>query len=154
MTQPAVQNAPNAQRSAARLVAVQCVHQMLMSDLSAKETYDHYRTHLMGKTQEGDEYIQADIDLLSKILTGVDARRKDLGDMTLGALQQRETKRLPEPLLLAILLCGAFELMSHHETDAPVIIKDYMHVADGFFQGGEAKIVNAVLDRLGKGLRS
>lgn len=142
-----------ASKTAARLVAVQCAHQMLMTDLSAKDTFDYYRTNLMGKKQEGDEYVPADIDLLSKILTGVDARRKDLGDMILGSLQQRETKRLPEPLLLAVLLCGAFELMNHHDIDAPIIIKDYLQVADGFFQGGEVKIVNAVLDKLAKGLR-
>lgn len=143
-----------ARSSAARLAAVQCVHQMLISPhLTSADTFNHYCSHLMGKSQDGDDYVPADTDLLSRILRGVDERRQTLGDMILGAMQGRETARLPEPLLLAVMLCGAQEILSHHDTDVPLIIKEYMHVADGFFSGNEAKMVNAVLDKLAKSVR-
>jgi N utilization substance protein B len=58
-----------------------------------------------------------------------------------------------EPLLQAVFLCGAFELMVLQAIDAPIIISDYMHVTHAFFDGGEAKLVNAVLDSIRKTVR-
>jgi N utilization substance protein B len=58
-----------------------------------------------------------------------------------------------EPLLQAVFLCGAFELMVLQAIDAPVIISDYMHVTHAFFDKGEAKLVNALLDSIRKTVR-
>ena len=134
---------------AARLAAVQSVYEMAMSSLSATEAYDHYTGSLMGQNVEGDDYVPADLDLYSVILTGVSDSRDELRDMVLGAMEGKK----PEPLIQAILFCGIFELMSHHAVDVPVIINDYVNVAHGFFDQAEANLVNAVLDRQAKNLR-
>ena len=58
-----------------------------------------------------------------------------------------------EPLLQGVFLCGAFELMVLQSIDAPIIISDYMHVTHAFFEGGELKLVNALLDSIRKTVR-
>jgi len=62
-------------------------------------------------------------------------------------------KGIPEKLLQSILLCGIYEIMAHSDVDAPIIINDYVDVAHAFYDGGESKLVNAVLDRATKNLR-
>ena len=138
-----------AKLTAARLTAVQSVYQMAVSKASEREAYDHYIKNLMGQDVDGDDYVPADLDLYSKILTGVSEDRDNLRDMILGAMEGKK----PEPLLQAILFCGVFELMSHHEYDAGIIINDYVNVAHGFYEQAEANLVNAVLNRQSKNLR-
>ena len=133
-----------------RITAVQCLYQMALSGLSEREAYQDYVERRMGKEMEGDDYVPADLELLSKILTGVSNNRKTLHEMIVGALNGKQ----PEPLLQAILFCGVYELMSHIDVDAPVIINDYVNVTHGFFDQSEADLVNAVLDRQSKNLRS
>jgi len=58
-----------------------------------------------------------------------------------------------EPLLQAILLCGAFELMVLQAIDSPVIISDYIHVTKAFYEDGESKLVNGLLDSMRKTVR-
>ena len=135
---------------ASRLAAVQCLYQMALSGLNEREVYQDYVERRMGREMEGDNYVPADLELLSKILDGVSANRNVLNDMITGALNTKK----PEPLLQSILFCGMFELMSHIDIDAPVIINDYVNVTHGFFDQKEADLVNAVLDRQAKNLRS
>ena len=135
---------------ASRLAAVQCIYQMALSGLDEREVYQDYVERRMGREMEGDNYVPADLELLSKILDGVSANRNVLNDMITGALNTKK----PEPLLQSILFCGMFELMSHIDIDAPVIINDYVNVTHGFFDQKEADLVNAVLDRQAKNLRS
>jgi N utilization substance protein B len=104
----------------------------------------------MGKDIEGDDYVPANLELFSKILTGVSKDRDTVREMVLGALNGKK----PEPLLQAILFCGIYELMAHHDIDAPIIINDYVNVAHGFYEQSEADLINAVLDKQSKNLRS
>ena len=155
MTEQAASSKPRkpskkARLIAARITAVQCLYQMAISGMSEREAYQDYVERRMGKEMEGDDYVPADLELLSKILTGVSDNRKTLNEMIVGAL---ETKT-PEPLIQAILFCGLYELMAHGDVDSAVIINDYINVTHGFFDQNEADLVNAVLDRQAKNLRS
>lgn len=134
---------------AARLTAVQCVYEMAISSLSAREVYDHYVNDLMNKPVEGDNYVPADLTLLSAIINGVSGERDNLRDMALGALNGKK----PEPLIQSILFCGLYELLHHNDMDVPVIINDYVNIAHGFYEKPEAGLINAVLDRQAKNLR-
>lgn len=134
---------------AARMTAVQGLYQMALSGMDERETYQDYIERRMGKETEGDHYVPADLELLSKILNGVSANRQTLYDMIVGAMGTKT----PEPLLQSILFCGLYELMAHHEVDTPVIINDYVNITHGFFDQKEADLINAVLDRQAKNLR-
>lgn len=134
---------------AARLAAVQCIYQMAMTGVDERAAYQDYVENRMGKQTEGDDYVPADLELLSKIIEGVSKRRDEIRDMVLGALNGKA----PELLIQSIMFCGIYELMDHNDVDAPVIINDYVNVAHGFFDQSEADLVNAILDRQAKNLR-
>jgi N utilization substance protein B len=134
----------------ARLTATQAVYQMAMSDMTDREAYDDYVQRRMGQNVEGDDYVPADTELFSKIITGVSKNRDAIREMVLNALNGKK----PEPLLQSIMFCGIYELMHHNDIDTGVIINDYVNVTHGFYDQSEANLVNAVLDRQAKNLRA
>ncbi|NBX65819.1 MAG: transcription antitermination factor NusB [Proteobacteria bacterium] len=143
-----------ARNTASRLVAAQCVYDMIITGHTAAEVLEAYRDHRMGEPLEGIEFVPADFELLSKIVRGVAERRTDLVDMVQGALDKRTGLAEPEALMRAVLLCGAYEMLAHLEIDAPLLISEYNTVAEGFFGDAEVRLVHAVLDRLNKALRA
>ncbi|HEV7433956.1 MAG TPA: transcription antitermination factor NusB, partial [Pseudorhizobium sp.] len=56
--------------------------------------------------------------------------------------------------LRAILRAGTFEIIERKDVPIPVIVTEYVEIAQAFFEGEEPKIVNAVLDRIAKQIRS
>lgn len=102
---------------------------------------------------EGERLVAPNRILLQKILLGVDERKEDLVEMIVANLKnQKDTDT--EYLLKSILLCGAYEILAHHDIDTGIIINDYLDVAHGFYSEPQVKLINAVLDKLSKLLRS
>ncbi len=143
-----------ARNTAARLVAVQCVYDMIMTGHTAGEALEGYKDHRHGTPFEGIDFVPADIQLLGDIVRGVADRRPELVDMIQGALDSRKSGAQPEALLRSVLLCGAYEILAHPQLDAGLIIAEYLAVTEGFFEESERKLVHAVLDRLNKILRA
>lgn len=142
-----------AKRSAARLMAVQAVYQSFSDDKDMRliaEEYIHFRS---GMEVEGEKLIEPDKALFSAIVRGVSERRSDLGDLIDANHRRDETKSSLEQILQAILLCGSYELMANLETDAPIIINDYVDVTRAFYAGNESKLINAILDSIAKTIR-
>lgn len=145
-----------ASNSAARLLAVQAVYQMHKNDQSADEVIKELLEHRAGQDYEGDGEVMVapNEDHFMLLVRGVNEHVEQLGEMV---SQNRTLKEgaLPknEPLLQAILLSGAFELMVLQAIDAPIIISDYLHVTRAFFEEGETKLVNAVLDSIRQTVR-
>jgi len=149
----------HARLSAARLAAVQAVYQMQSSGQSAEAVIKEYVAHRLGKPVEGHKMVAPDAPLFSAIVEGVARREADLKGIIDAIMQDQNSAKARnsdvsvEPLLRSILLCGVFELMAHHETDAPIIITDYLEVTHAFYEGGESKLVNGVLDKAKRNLR-
>jgi len=154
-----VMNSPAAKKSAARLAAVQGLYQMRTNEQTAEDVIYEYKKHRLGKSVEGQEMIPPDGVLFSKILKGCEANLAKIEgfiDTALvpdGKVKAQKSLDSLEPLLQAILFCGTYEILAHMEIDAPIIISDYLEVTHAFFEGGESKMVNAVLDRMNKSLR-
>ncbi len=142
-----------ARRSAARLAATQIIYQAEHQEQDIKTTLLEYNNHRLGYKIDGDEFVPADQKLLSSIINGYAARKDDIEHMVASTLENKKPEQM-EALLLSILKAGIFEIMEHHEIDAGIIIADYMNVADAFFDKSEKKLVNAILDKLNKALRS
>lgn len=140
-----------AQSSAARLAAVQAVYQMDGNAQTAPSVVREFVDFRLGQPVEGEAMVTPDRESFTRIVSGVAERREDLDHM-ITATMGRE--RPPEPLIRAILLCGAWELLARGEIDAPVIVSDYLHVTDAFYDVGEKKLINAVLDKIATNLRS
>ena len=141
-----------ARKSAARLFAVQALYQIVFDKKPVDAVLREFRDHRIGYEQDGDLIVPGDLDLFSKIVTGVEDRRPDLEHVINAALNGRE-KEL-EVLLYCILLAGTFELLEHQDIDGPIIISDYLNVTHAFFDQSETKLVNGVLDRLKKQFRA
>ena len=58
-----------------------------------------------------------------------------------------------DSILRAILRAGAFELIAMKDVPAKVVISEYVDVANAFFDGDEPKLVNGVLDAVGREAR-
>ena len=56
-------------------------------------------------------------------------------------------------MLKSVLLCGICELLIHTETDAPIIVNDYLNVTHEFYDQKQVSFVNGVLDAVAKLVR-
>ena len=148
-----------AKRSSARLFAVQGVYQMLANQQSSKDVLEDILYKRVYEKVEDHTLVMPDGNLLKDIVTGVSKRLDDLSKIILHHYKTNNNQpegaalEKPEGLLFSVLLCGAFELMAHHDTDAPVIISDYINVGHAFFDRGETKLINGLLDKISKEIR-
>lgn len=155
----AEQGSKAARRTAARLAAVQAVYQMRATGQGAEAAVAEYIAHRLGKPLDGQGMVTPDKVLFSSIVQGVGGRMDDLLgviDFNLtghNGANPRNSADSVEPLLLGILLCGVYELMAHPQIDAPLVIADYLHVTHAFYEGGESRLVNGILDAAARALR-
>lgn len=140
-------------RSAARLAAVQALYQIDMSDASVDAALRDQVERVRDADAEAAPLVGVDDAFLSELVRGVCSRREDVDGMLEAALSDNWTIDRLEVVLRAILRAGAYELLARPDIDAPVTINEYVEMAKAFFDGGEPKLVNGVLDRLAATLR-
>lgn len=137
-----------ARMSAARLAAVQAVYQMMANQQKAASVIQDFCTHRFGKPVDGQAMVMPDEDLFAAIVTGVEDRGKEIEAAVVKPGQQVPA----EPLLRAIMQCAVWELTAT-QTDTPLIIAEYLNVTHAFFDKGESRLINGVLDRVAKEAR-
>lgn len=147
-----------AQALAARLAAVQAVYQAALNPQDTKPAIDEYKRRHMGQPVDEQDMVPPDETLFSRVISGLETRRSDVEALVDGALSASGPGRNPrdlsgEPLLKAILLCGATELLIRPEIDPPIVISDYIEVTHAFYDQGEHKLVNAILDKIKSSLQ-
>ncbi len=142
---------PKARNTAARLAAVQTLYQMKVTGQGADPAIDEFLRHRMGKPIEDMEFVAPDTDLFINIVRQASTHAEAIDELIRGVQTKTGT---PEPLLQAVLECGTAELLCFQEIDAPLIISDYLEVAHAFYDQGEHKLVNAILDQIAKRTRS
>jgi N utilization substance protein B len=147
-----IKSSANARKSAARLAAVQVLYQMRLNNQDAKTVLKEFISHRSGATIDGATFVAADEEMLNGIVTGVQKRWSDIDGILTKALADGGRDRV-EILLECIIRAGIFELLEHGSIDTGIIINDYLNVTTGFYEGAEKKIVNAVLDKVGKTVR-
>lgn len=130
----------------ARLMAVQGLYEVLHNKNPIKQCIHDYLSQKYDAEIDGQELVSPNGKLLRDILEGVDSRFKELQEIVLSSLE--ENVKEPEFLLKSILLCACFELIAHHDIDAPIIINDYLDITHGFYEKGQVKLVNGVLDKI------
>lgn len=139
---------PKAKRTAARLAAVQVLYQMRLNNQDADEALKDFLKYRVGYNIDGDVYVPPDEDLLQAIVLGSTDRWMEIEEHIAKATKGRKSE--PEVLLAAILRAGVAEMLVQPDTDAGIIINDFMNVTNGFYDGDEVKLVNAVLDKVAK----
>ena len=139
-----------ARRSAARLAAVQALYQIDQTGAEPATVIGEFVRHRFGMDVDGAAMVTPDPTLFEEIVRGTCERLDAVTDLVEGALDKSWTVARLESILRAILRAGAWELLARRDTPAPVVIAEYVHVANAFFGGREPAMVNAVLDRIAR----
>ncbi len=145
---------PANQRGAARLAAVQALYQMDVGGTGVLEVVAEYEAHRLGQELDGDTYLKADASWFRSIVAGVVRDQVKIDPLIRSSLQEDWPLSRLDSTLRAILRAGTFELLERKDVPLAVIVTEYVEIARAFFEEEEPRIVNAVLDRIAKQVRS
>lgn len=140
---------PNVKASSARLRAVQALYQKQHNNQPMRAVVAEYINHRSEMSVDGEMLVSPDEMLFKSILFGVEERMPELTSIVDANLKKDSPNREVEPLLTAILLCGAYELLVQ-KTDAPIVINDYLNVGHAFYDRNEVALINGVLDSIAR----
>jgi transcription antitermination protein NusB len=150
-------------RSKARMAAVQALYQMELAGADVAEVVDEFerlRFTPAGQPSPGeDDDAAADLEetdstFFSEIVRGVVRRQRDIDPLVHEQLAAGWRLVRVDAILRAILRAGTFELLERRDVPGRVVINEYINVAHAFFDEEEPRVVNGVLDKLGRKLRS
>ncbi|MEN0087731.1 MAG: transcription antitermination factor NusB [Pseudomonadota bacterium] len=148
-TTPQKGKGPN-KRSLARLAAVQAIYQLDVSGSSLTSIVAEYETFRLGQEIDGEQMLEADVGWFRNTVAGVVQRQKVIDPLINHSLPNAWPLARMDTTLRAILRCGVLEFLARRDVPAKVIISEYVDVTKAFFEGDEPKIVNGVLDRIGR----
>jgi transcription antitermination protein NusB len=143
-------------RSAARLAAVQALYEMEMVGAPADAVLAEFmakRWRFSAGEDRSQAMTEPDEAWLTDLVNGVSSRAAELDGTIVAVLSLGLTLDRLETLLRVVLRAGAYELRTKAEVPAAVVINEYVEVANAFFGGKEAALINGVLDRLARELR-
>jgi N utilization substance protein B len=140
-------------RSVARLGAAQTLFQMELGGQGADEAIRDYLDHRSGAEIDGVQYAEADARMFEDVVRGAVEHQVAID----GALDKCLPEEWPlhrlDSILRAILRCAAFEILIRRDIPARVVMNEYVDVARAFFEGGETRMANGVMDRLARATR-
>ncbi len=142
-----------AERSAARLTAVQALYQMDVSGKGVIDAFAEFETFWMGKEVEGIPLPQAESAFFRAILAGVVQEQRAIDLKVDAALAKGWPLKRIELVLRAILRAGTWEMMFRKDVPVLVVISEYVDVAHDFYEEDEPGLVNAVLDSIAEDVR-
>lgn len=132
-------------RSASRRLALQAVYQWQMNQSAVSEIETQF---VMNQDQEMDS---CDKVYFRELLQGVTASAKKL-DVLFEELLDRPLSEL-DPIELAVMRIGAFELSQRLDVPYRVAINESVELAKGFGATESHKYVNGILDKLAQRVR-
>ncbi len=148
------QGSHNQALSSARLCAVQVIYQMLANKQNSKDALKDFFDYRIAEMIIEEQVVSPDKKLLSTIVQGVEAKKDDVDKILFANLSKPDDiRKKNEKLLYSIFVCGVYELLMHHDTDAPIIINEYINIGHAFFDQGEVKLINGLLDSVAKAVR-
>jgi N utilization substance protein B len=155
MNQPAGSKA----RSAARLAAVQALYQQHMEGTALARLLDEFHQHRLGNTIDDDdfddaEYADAEVPFFDDVVRGVDARRDEIDALVADKLAAGWSIARLDKTMMQVLRAGTYELLARQDVPPAVTINEYVEVAKAFFDDGQAKFVNGILDAVAKETRA
>ena len=155
MNQPARSQA----RSAARLAAVQALYQQHMEGTALAKLLDEFHQHRLGRTIDEDafdeaEYADAEVPFFDDVVRGVDARKDEIDALVASKLAAGWSLARLDRAMLQVLRAGTYELLARADVPAAVVINEYVEVAKAFFDDGQAKFVNGILDAVARDARA
>ena len=159
MNTPKASGARSKARSAARLAAVQALYQQHMEGTAMARLLDEFHQHRLGRTIDDDdfddaEYADAEVPFFDDVVRGVDARRDEIDALVAGKLAAGWSIARLDKTMLQVLRAGTYELIARADVPAAGTINEYVEVAKAFFDDGQAKFVNGILDAVSRETRT
>ncbi|MGF7160027.1 N utilization substance protein B [Rhodoligotrophos appendicifer] len=140
-------------RTAARLGAVQALYQMDVAHSELADVLAEFGSTRLGEDFEGGQCGEADFPFLRDLVTGVLREQLTIDPMINAVLAEGWALNRLDATLRAILRAAAYELTSRRDVPVRVVINEYVQVTHAFFGTDEPRLVNGVLDRLGRSAR-
>ena len=141
-------------RTGARLAVVQALYEMEISDKGVIDALAEFEAFWIGQEIDGVAHPPAETAFFRDVLRGAVEEQRAIDPKLDAALSKGWPLRRLEVVLRAILRAGAYELMFRRDVPARAAISQYVDVAHSFYGGDEPGMVNAVLDRVGREVRS
>ena len=143
-----------ARRAGARLAAVQALYEMEQTEKSARATIRDFMEDRLGIGPDGLPVEEADPDLFKSIVNAVVEHQAKIDTAILARLAEGWKLTRLDATMRALLRAGAAEFIAHPELSDAVILDEYVSLAHDFFEENDAKFANAVLQNMGRDLRS
>lgn len=140
-------------RRVSRVSAVQALYQMDVSGAPHKTVVKEFLDHRFGYEDEPG-MVRADEPYFEDIIYGVVSNQTSIDEAIDGRLSDKWPLRRLDATLRALLRSATYEIQRRPDVPALVIINEYMAIATEFFSGKEPGIVNGVLDKIAKDVRS
>lgn len=141
-------------RTASRMAAVQALYQMDMAATDLNAVIQEFVDTRFPLSEDDESVAGADPVFFAELLRGVVRRQRDIDPLIDHQLAAGWRLVRVDSILRAILRSGAFELIERRDVPARVVINEYINVAHAFFDEDEPKVVNGLLDKLARQLRS
>ncbi|MFC4352835.1 transcription antitermination factor NusB [Fodinicurvata halophila] len=141
-------------RRAARLAAVQALYQIEMNKASTEAVILEFLKYRTDEEIEGYSLGEVDQKLFTELVRGVHREAADLDDMLSAVISEGWQVERLEFLLRLILRAGTYEIGHRLEFSAKAAINEYVDLAHDFFNDREPAMVNGMLDRIARSLRS
>jgi N utilization substance protein B len=140
-------------RAAARLAAVQALYQREMEATPLARLLDEFHQHRLGQEIEDAQYEKADVAFFDDVVSGVIARQDEIDALLSERLATGWRLERLDKTLLQILRAGTYELLARADVPTSAAISEYLDVTHAFFDKGDAKFANGVLDAVAKAVR-
>lgn len=137
------------------MAAVQALYQMDIAGTELADVIDEFvneRFHALD--EEGERHPETDVAHFKDLIEGVVREQLEIDPRIDGALAKGWTLSRLDSILRAILRAGVYEMQRCKDVPAKVVINEYVDIAHAFFVGEEPGVVNAVVDRVGRDVRS
>lgn len=147
----------------ARLNAVQALYAAQLSGMPITKIIFQFLNGEIGKSvidenEKGkEEFVvlpDMDHELFTQIVQQASDRNEDLDKIIETAIAEGWQNDRLEVLLVSVLKAGLAEFFVNTTLDAPIIINEYTDIARSFYDGPEVGLVNAVLNKFAKVIRS
>ena len=142
-----------AERTGARLSAVQALYEMEVGGKGVIDALAEFEAFWIGREVDGVQHPPAETGFFRDLLRGVVEEQRAVDARVDEALADGWPLKRVEAVLRAILRAGAYELMFRRDVPAKVAISQYVEIAHSFYEGEEPPMVNAVLDAVARAAR-
>lgn len=130
-------------RHKSRWLILQCLYQLQLNDKDPKE--------VEAESEESHIYRLADKEYFHSVFQGI-IQHKDELDATLAEINKFKDTKL-DPIMLAVLQIGLYELQYRKDIDHPVIIKEAIVLCKEFMHADSHIFANRILDLAAKKIR-